>query len=89
VEKGLGFAQLPLFDDPDVQKAWSGWIDMNLFKEQAKLAQNGTQTEWMGMWSGFFRPLLAKAFVGESSVAEAMDAGAARWLELRKLVRGS
>lgn len=89
VEKGLGFAQLPLFDDPDVQNAWSGWIDMNLFKEQAKLAKNGTQTEWLGMWSGFFRPLLAKAFVGETSVAEAMDAGAARWLELRKLVRGS
>jgi multiple sugar transport system substrate-binding protein len=89
VEKGLGFAQLPLFDDPDVQKAWSGWIDMDLFKQQAKLAMNGTQTEWMGMWSGFFRPLLAKAFVGESSVAEAMDAGAQRWLELRKLVRGS
>ena len=89
VEKGLGFAQLPLFDDPDVQKAWSGWIDVETFKKQAKLAINGTQTEWLGMWSGFFRPLMAKAFVGESSVAEVMDAGAQRWLELRKLVRGT
>jgi multiple sugar transport system substrate-binding protein len=89
VEKGLGFAQLPLFDDPDVQKAWSSWIDVDLFKQQAKLAANGTQTEWLGMWSGFFRPLLGKAFVGETSVAEAMDAGAQRWLELRKLVRGT
>jgi multiple sugar transport system substrate-binding protein len=88
-EKGLGFAQLPLFDDPDVQKAWSSWIDVNLFKQQAQLAINGTQTEWLGMWSGFFRPLMAKAFVGEASVAEVMDAGAARWVELRKLVRGS
>ena len=41
------------------------------------------------MWSGFFRPLLAQAFVGEASVAEVMDAGAERWLELRKLVRGA
>jgi multiple sugar transport system substrate-binding protein len=89
VEKGLGFAQLPLFDDPDVKKAWSSWIDIDTFKLQAKLAINGTQTEWLGMWSGFFRPLLAKAMVGESSVAEVMDAGAKRWLELRKLVRGS
>ncbi len=89
VEKGLGFAQLPLFDDPDVQKAWSGWIDVEEFKTQAKLAINGTQTEWLGMWSGFFRPLMAKAMVGESSVAEAMDSGAKRWLELRKLVRGA
>jgi multiple sugar transport system substrate-binding protein len=89
VEKGLGFAQLPLFDDPDVQEAWSSWIDVELFKEQAELAINGTQTEWLGMWSGFFRPLLAQAFVGEASVAEVMDAGAARWVELRKLVRGT
>jgi multiple sugar transport system substrate-binding protein len=89
VEKGLGFAQLPLFDDPDVQKAWSGWIDVETFKTQANLAHNGTQTEWLGMWSGYFRPLMAKAMVGESSVAEAMDAGAKRWLELRKLVRGA
>jgi multiple sugar transport system substrate-binding protein len=89
VEKGLGFAQLPLFDDPDVQKAWSRWIDVDTFKTQAKLAINGTQTEWLGMWSGFFRPLMAKAMVGESSVAETMDAGAKRWLELRKLVRGT
>jgi multiple sugar transport system substrate-binding protein len=89
VEKGLGFAQLPLFDDPDVQKAWSGWIDVETFKRQATLAINGTQTEWLGMWSGYFRPLLAQAFVGEASVAQVMDAGAARWLELRKLVRGS
>jgi multiple sugar transport system substrate-binding protein len=89
VEKGLGFAQLPLFDDPDVQKAWSSWIDVGTFKTQAKLAINGTQTEWLGMWSGFFRPLMAKAMVGESSVAETMNAGAKRWLELRKLVRGT
>jgi multiple sugar transport system substrate-binding protein len=89
VEKGLGFAQLPLFDDPDVQKAWSSWIDVETFKTQAKLAINGTQTEWLGMWSGYFRPLMGKAMVGESSVSEVMDAGAKRWLELRKLVRGA
>jgi multiple sugar transport system substrate-binding protein len=89
VEKGLGFAQLPLFDDPDVEKAWSSWIDVDTFKTQAKLAINGTQTEWLGMWSGFFRPQMAKAMVGEASVSETMDAGAKRWLELRKLVRGS
>ena len=61
VEKGLGFAALPLFDDPDVKKAWATWIDMEQVQAQAKLAVNGTQTEWMGMWSEFFRPLLAKA----------------------------
>lgn len=88
VEKGLGFAQLPLFDDPDVINAWKSWIDMNKFKEQAKLARNGTQTEWMGMWSEFFRPLLAKAINGDASVAEAMEQGAAKWNEYKSLLMG-
>ncbi len=89
VEKGLGFAALVLYDDPDVKKAWSSWIDMDSFKAQAKLALNGTQTEWTGLWSAFFRPLLAKAMVGDASVEEVMEAGAKKWLEYRKLLRGS
>ncbi|MFQ5971136.1 MAG: ABC transporter substrate-binding protein [Alphaproteobacteria bacterium] len=89
VENGLGFAQLPLFDDPDVQASWSNWIDMEDFKHQANLALNGTQTEWTGVWSAFFRPLLAKAIVGDASVEEVMDAGAEKWLEFRELLRGS
>jgi multiple sugar transport system substrate-binding protein len=88
VEKGLGFAALPLMDDPDVIKAWSSWIDMDKFKEQAKLARNGTQTEWMGMWSEFFRPLMAKAINGDASVAEVMDQGAAKWSEYKQLLMG-
>ncbi|MFQ6079937.1 MAG: extracellular solute-binding protein, partial [Thermodesulfobacteriota bacterium] len=86
VEKGLGFAALPLFDDPDVKAAWKGWIDMDKFKEQAKLARNGTQTEWMGLWSEFFRPLLAKAMNGDASVKEVMDQGAKKWNEYKALL---
>lgn len=89
VEKGLGFAQLPLFDDPDVQEAWSGWIDMEKFKRQAQLAENGTHTEYTGIWSAYFRPLLAQAIVGDASVQEVMDKGAAKWMEYRNLMRGS
>jgi multiple sugar transport system substrate-binding protein len=89
VEKGLGFAQLPLFDDPAVQEAWSSWIDPEKFKQQATLAKNGTWTEWTGIWTAYFRPLLAQAMVGEASVAEVMDAGAAKWVEYRTLLRGN
>ncbi len=89
VEKGLGFAALPLYDDADVKKAWAGWIDMDNFKNQAALALNGTQTEWTGLWRGYFRPLLAKAMVGDAIVQEVMDAGAEKWLFYRKLLRGS
>ncbi len=89
VEKGLGFATLPLFNDAEVEEAWSNWIDMDTFRAQAKLALNGTQTEWTGLWTAFFRPLIAKAMVGDATVQETMDAGAAKWLEYRKLLRGT
>ncbi|MCK5094832.1 MAG: hypothetical protein KAR18_08910 [Spirochaetes bacterium] len=88
VENGLGFAALPLMDDPDVISAWKNWIDMEKFKEQAKLARNGTQTEWMGMWSEFFRPLMAKGINGDASVAEVMDQGAEKWNEYKQLLTG-
>lgn len=87
VEKGLGFAALPLFDDPDVQEAWSAWIDPQDFKDQAALARNGTQTPFMGIWSAAFRPLLAQAIVGEASVQEVMDEGAKEWNRLSKQFR--
>ncbi|MFQ5972617.1 MAG: ABC transporter substrate-binding protein [Alphaproteobacteria bacterium] len=85
VEKGLGFAAEPLFDDPDVQEAWSAWIDPQDFKNQAKVARNGTNTEFTGIWSTQFRPLLAKAIVGDATVQEVMDEGAKQWEQLRKL----
>jgi multiple sugar transport system substrate-binding protein len=86
VEKGLGFAALPLFDDPDVKTAWGSWIDMAKFKSQAKLAKNDVQTEWKGMWSQFFRPLLAKAINGDATVKEVMDQGAAEWNNYKSLM---
>jgi len=86
VEDGLGFAALPLMDDPDVKKAWASWIDMEKFKAQAKLARNDVNPEWKGMWSEFFRPLMAKAFVGGASVKEVMDQGAAKWNEYKQLL---
>jgi len=86
VEDGLGFAALPLFDDPDVQAAFATWIDVDKFKAQAKLARNDANPEWKGMWSEFFRPLMAKAFVGGATVKEVMDQGAAKWNEYKKLL---
>lgn len=84
VEKGLGFGQLPLFEDEEVIDAWNGWVDMNTLKTQVATARAGTWTEWSGVWSAYFRPLLAKAMVGEASVDEVMKDGAQRWNALKK-----
>jgi multiple sugar transport system substrate-binding protein len=83
-EKGLGFGQLSLFDDPGVQASWNKWVDSAVLKEQVAAAKGGTWTEWTSPWTAYFRPLLAKAMIGEATVDETMKAGAARWNEFRE-----
>ena len=87
-EKGLGFGQLPLFQDKDVLASWQKWIDMNTLRTQVADARGGTWKEWTAIWSAFFRPLLAKAMVGEASVEETMKAGAERWNAMREKMGG-
>ena len=84
VEKGLGFGQLPLFEDQDVIAAWGKWADVDALGQQASIAKAGTYTEFSSVWSAYFRPLLAQAMVGEAPVDEVMKAGAQRWTELKE-----
>ena len=83
-EKGLGFGQVPLFDDPGVIASWGKWVDIALLKEQVATARGGTWTEWTSVWAAYFRPLLAKAMLGEATVDETMRAGADKWNEFRE-----
>ena len=83
-EKGLGFGQLPLYEDQAVIAAWGKWIDVPTLKEQAATARAGTWTEWGSQWSAYFRPLLAKAMVGEAPVEQVMKDGAERWNQMRE-----
>ena len=84
VEKGLGFGQLPLFEDKDVVAAWSKWADVGALGKQASIAKAGTYTEFSSVWSAYFRPLLAQAMVGEAPVDQVMKDGAQRWSELKE-----
>jgi multiple sugar transport system substrate-binding protein len=84
VEKGLGFGQLPLFQDADVVEAWGKWADMKTLADQAASAKAGTYTEYSSVWSAYFRPLLAKAMVGEAPVEQVMKDGADRWNQLKQ-----
>ncbi|MFB6214792.1 MAG: hypothetical protein ABEI54_02880, partial [Candidatus Bipolaricaulia bacterium] len=84
IEKGLGFAQLPLYDDPEVREAWSSWVDMDTYREQAELAWAPTRTSWYGAWSPFMRSQMMQAIAGEISVEKALDRAAKRWNELKE-----
>ncbi|MGQ9625318.1 MAG: ABC transporter substrate-binding protein [Anaerolineae bacterium] len=83
VEKGLGFGQLPLYDDKDVQASFAQWIDPTMLKEQATLARARNQTVWYGIWGEFFRIQLLRAVTGEATVEEAMKATAEKAEELK------
>jgi multiple sugar transport system substrate-binding protein len=87
-EKGLGFGQLPLFQDPEVIASWEKWVDVPTLNAQVADAKGGIWKEWTAVWAAYFRPLLAKAMVGEASVEETMKAGAERWNSMREKMGG-
>lgn len=85
VEKGLGFAQLPLYDDPDVIKAINSWGDVKLELEQAKLARaKEGLSPFYGTWDLFVRTELHKAYLGQQSPKQVLDSCASKWNEMRK-----
>lgn len=80
VENGLGFAQLPLFNDTDVQKAFGAWGDIPTIQAQAKLARaKEGLTPWYGEWDTFTRSELQKAYLGQENSTVAMQNIADKW----------
>jgi multiple sugar transport system substrate-binding protein len=84
VENGLGFAQLPLFKDPDVQAAFGKWGDINTIEEQAKLARaKEGMTPYYGAWDTFVRAEIHKAILGQEPTMDALNNMANKWNELK------
>jgi len=84
VENGLGFAQLPLFNDPAVRAAFGKWGDIATIAEQAKLAHaKEGLTPWYGTWDIFMRAEVQKVILGQEKSADALAAMAAKWDELK------
>ncbi len=86
VEDGLGFGQLPLFDDPDVKSAFEQFLNYDVWREQLDLARARRQSIWYGIWSEFFRQQYAKAVAGETGVDEALGASAEQWNRLKQQI---
>ena len=83
VENGLGFAQLPLFEDPDVQEAFGQWGDVDVISAQAELARaKEGLTPWFGTWDVFTRAEVHKAILGQQSTMDTLNNMAAYWDEL-------
>jgi multiple sugar transport system substrate-binding protein len=88
VEQGLGFGQLPLFEDPDVKAAYGEWVDFDLWREQLDLARARRQAIWYGIWSESFHLLIGQALAGEIDADQALEDAATAWNDLKDRVQG-
>ncbi len=85
VENGLGFAQLPLFKDPDIMAAFGKWGDVPTIEAQAKLARaKEGLTTWYGAWDVFARAEIHKGILGQQSSLDTLNNMANKWNELKK-----
>ncbi|MCJ7568880.1 MAG: ABC transporter substrate-binding protein [Anaerolineales bacterium] len=83
VENGLGFAQLPLFEDPDVREAFGSWGDVDVIAAQAELARaKEGLTPWFGTWDVFTRAEVHKAILGQQDTMTSLNNMAEKWNEL-------
>jgi len=84
LEKGLDFAQLPLYDDTEVAASINKWGDVKLEREQAKLARvKEGLTPWWGTWDIYARGQIHDAVLGTIAPAEALKNMAEKWQELK------
>lgn len=84
LEKGLGFAQLPLYDDPEVAETINAWGDVELEREQAQLARvKEGLTPWWGAWDIYLRGQIHDSILGTVTPQEALQNMADEWEELR------
>lgn len=84
VENGLGFAQLPLFDDPDVIAAFSKWGDVPTIKQNATLArvQEGL-TPYSAQWVTYSLAEIQKGILGQETSTVVLDNMAQKWNDLK------
>jgi multiple sugar transport system substrate-binding protein len=85
LEKGLGFANLPLYEDPAVGEAINKWGDVELERKQAELARvKEGLTPWWGAWDIYAREQIHAAILGRSTPQQALQRMADRWQQLRE-----
>jgi multiple sugar transport system substrate-binding protein len=89
LEKGLGFANLPLYEDTAVREAIDKWGDVDLERKQAELARvKEGLTPWWGSWDIYAREQINAAILGSSTPRQALQRMADRWEELREQYGG-
>jgi multiple sugar transport system substrate-binding protein len=83
---GLGFAYKSLAEDPTIVEAEHQWGDPELFAAQKQTAvpRLGVDAPWYSEWDNFMQAEWHKAVLQQITPAEATQAMAEKWRELRE-----
>ncbi len=81
---GAGFGVKPLFDDPDVQKAYNEYGDVKMIQAQQALARKkDIVTPWFGEWDATNGASWQAAILGKVGAEAALKAAADSWNKLK------
>jgi multiple sugar transport system substrate-binding protein len=86
LEKGLGFAQLPLFKDQQIRASFGKWVDVPMLETVSRRDARAKQglTPWFAQWDVYTRAELQRAYLGQQSVDRTVKNLAAKWNELKQ-----
>ncbi|MDP3703095.1 MAG: hypothetical protein Q8R78_01725, partial [Candidatus Omnitrophota bacterium] len=86
LEKGLGFAQLPLFQDSQIRASFGKWVDVPMLQTISRRDARAKQglTPWFAQWDVYTRGELQRAYLGQQSVDQTVKNLAAKWNELKQ-----
>ena len=84
VENGLGFSISSLWQDADVEKAFSAMADTNVMKAQKDIARSkdGISAPWFAEWISFVRTDVQKAILREQTTEDSLTNIKQQWLDL-------
>lgn len=85
VENGLGFSILSLWDDPEVEKAFSNMGNTSIMHEQKKQAKSkeGISAPWFSEWISFVRTKVQQALLKQESTSSVLKAVKQQWIDLK------
>ncbi len=85
IENGLGFGYKSMWEDPDIVRVIQGWGDIDVLREQRRLASHkeGIEYPWYAEWVSFFQAELHKALMRTRTPEDVLSDAAKRWLKLK------
>ncbi|MEH2472963.1 multiple sugar transport system substrate-binding protein [Nitrobacteraceae bacterium AZCC 2161] len=84
LDAGSDFAVTPLYQDPEVQSAYSKYADFEMIKKQQALARKkDTIQPWFGEWNETNGSAWQAAILGNTTPAAALDQSAKSWNKLK------